>query len=562
MDYNMIGTAWSLLPPIVAIALALKTKEVYSSLFIGIILGAVQYCISMGTGFDGFLVHLTNHTVGEGDDAKAYGLIHCLSDPWNVGILVFLVVLGSIVSLMNKAGGSAAFGRWASKHVKSKIGVQVATILLGILIFIDDYFNCLTVGSVMRPIAVRNGVTKEKLAYLIDSTAAPVCIISPISSWAAAVSGFVSGGENGLALFCKAIPYNFYAFFTILFMFGIVILGFDFKAMSKYDARLKEWYERTNGGKLDEVSDTKLQIVEHGVGAKQEESSQSKGSVSDLVIPIIMLIIFCMAGMVYSGGFFDTSNANYMNFVDSFAGSNASIGLVIGSLAALILTILMFTVRKTLPFDEAMSSLIKGFEAMVPAILILTLAWTLTRAHASGKLKRGDFEDDMDMPSPKGTKADYYNSGYDRGHLCPAGDNKWNQKAMDECFLMTNMCPQTHALNAGIWNSIEQQCRTWAKKYGKVYIVCGPICLNKQHRKLGKNKVVVPDAFFKVILRTGKNPQAIGFICRNQGATGLQKKDFVNSVDEVERITGYDFFSKLPDNIEKKIEAKADIKQW
>ena len=377
MDYNMIGTAWSLLPPIVAIALALKTKEVYSSLFIGIILGAVQYCISMGTGFDGFLVHLTNHTVGEGDDAKSYGLIHCLSDPWNVGILVFLVVLGSIVSLMNKAGGSAAFGRWASKHVKSKIGVQVATILLGILIFIDDYFNCLTVGSVMRPIAVRNGVTKEKLAYLIDSTAAPVCIISPISSWAAAVSGFVSGGENGLALFCKAIPYNFYAFFTILFMFGIVILGFDFKAMSKYDARLKEWYERTNGGKLDEVSDTKLQIVEHGVGAKQEESSKSKGSVSDLVIPIIMLIIFCMAGMVYSGGFFDANNANYMNFVDSFAGSNASIGLVIGSLAALILTILMFTVRKTLPFDEAMSSLIKGFEAMVPAILILTLAWTL-----------------------------------------------------------------------------------------------------------------------------------------------------------------------------------------
>ena len=374
----MIGTAWSLLPPIVAIALALKTKEVYSSLFIGIILGAVQYCISMGTGFDGFLVHLTNHTVGEGDDAKAYGLIHCLSDPWNVGILVFLVVLGSIVSLMNKAGGSAAFGRWASKHVHSKVGVQIATILLGILIFIDDYFNCLTVGSVMRPIAVRNGVTKEKLAYLIDSTAAPVCIISPISSWAAAVSGFVSGGENGLALFCKAIPFNFYAFFTILFMFGIVILGFDFKAMSKYDARLKEWYERTNGGKLDEVSDTKLQIVEHGVGAKQEEDSKNKGTVSDLVIPIIMLIIFCMAGMVYSGGFFDADNANYLNFVDSFAASNASVGLVIGSLAALILTIMMFTIRKTLPFDEAMSSLIKGFEAMVPAILILTLAWTLS----------------------------------------------------------------------------------------------------------------------------------------------------------------------------------------
>ena len=378
MDYNMIGTAWSLLPPIVAIALALKTKEVYSSLFIGIVLGAAQYCISMGTGFEGFLVHLTNHTVSEGDDAKAYGMIHCLSDPWNVGILVFLVVLGSIVSLMNKAGGSAAFGRWASKHVKTKMGVQIATILLGILIFIDDYFNCLTVGSVMRPIAVRNGVTKEKLAYLIDSTAAPVCIISPISSWAAAVSGFVSGGENGLALFCKAIPFNFYAFFTIIFMFGIVLLGFDFKAMSKYDARLKEWYERTQGGKLDEVSDTKLHVVEHGVGAqKGEDSQKSKGSVSDLVIPIVMLIIFCMAGMVYSGGFFDAANENYLDFVEAFAASNASVGLVIGSLASFILTVILFVSKKTLPFNDAMSSLIKGFEAMVPAILILTLAWTL-----------------------------------------------------------------------------------------------------------------------------------------------------------------------------------------
>ena len=377
MDYNFIGTFWSLLPPIVAIALALKTKEVYSSLFIGIILGAVLYCISMGTGLDGFLIHLTNHTVGEGDDAKAYGMIHCLSDPWNVGILIFLVLLGSIVSLMNKAGGSAAFGRWASQHVKSKMGVQIATILLGILIFIDDYFNCLTVGSVMRPIAVRNGVTKEKLAYLIDSTAAPVCIISPISSWAAAVSGFVSGGENGLALFCKAIPFNFYAFFTILFMFGIVLLGFDFKAMSKYDARLKEWYERTNGGKLDEVSDTKLQVVEHGVGAQKGDTTQAKGSVADLIIPIMMLIVFCMLGMIYSGGFFEASGKNHLDFINSFAESNASIGLVIGSLAAFILTVILFVARKTLPFNDAMSSLIKGFEAMVPAILILTLAWTL-----------------------------------------------------------------------------------------------------------------------------------------------------------------------------------------
>ena len=376
MEFNCIGTFWSLLPPVVAIALALKTKEVYSSLFIGIVLGAVLYCLSMGTGFDGFIAHLMNDTVGTGADAKEYGLIHCLSDPWNVGILVFLVVLGSIVSLMNKAGGSAAFGRWASKHIRTKKGAQTATIILGILIFIDDYFNCLTVGSVMRPITMRHGVTKEKLAYLIDSTAAPVCIISPISSWAAAVSGFVSGGENGLALFCKAIPFNFYAFFTIIFMFLIVATGFDFNAMSKYDARLKEWYER-NSAHLDEVSGTKLHIVEHGVGAQQGKKAAAQGSVADLVVPIMLLIVLCTVGMIYSGGFFDTANAHYMHFIDAFAASDASVGLVIGSLATLVATIAMFTARRTLKFDDAMSCLIKGFEAMVPAILILTLAWTL-----------------------------------------------------------------------------------------------------------------------------------------------------------------------------------------
>ena len=378
MDFNFIGTIWSLLPPVVAIALALKTKEVYSSLFIGIVLGAILYSMSMGTGLEGFLTHLFNDTVGTGTDAKQYGLISCLSDPWNVGIIVFLVVLGSIVSLMNKAGGSAAFGRWASKHIKTKTGAQIATIILGLLIFIDDYFNCLTVGSVMRPITVRHGVTKEKLAYLIDSTAAPVCIISPISSWAAAVSGFVSGGENGLALFCQAIPFNFYALFTIIFIFMIVLSGFDFKAMSKYDVRLQEWYERT-GGQVDEVIDTKLQVVEHGVGAKQgsKKHASTNGSVADLVVPILMLIVFCMAGMVYSGGYFDATSTCYHNFVDAFAASNASVGLVIGSLAALILTIAMFVARCTLKFDNAMSCIIKGFEAMVPAILILTLAWTL-----------------------------------------------------------------------------------------------------------------------------------------------------------------------------------------
>ncbi len=377
MDYNIIGTYWSLLPPVVAIALALKTKEVYSSLFIGIVLGAVLYSFSMQTGLEGFISHLLNDTVGQGSQTQHYGLIHCLSDPWNVGILVFLVVLGAIVSLMNKAGGSAAFGQWASKHVKTKRGAQVATILLGILIFIDDYFNCLTVGSVMRPITQRHGVTKEKLAYLIDSTAAPVCVISPISSWAAAVSGFVTSGENGLALFCKAIPFNFYALFTILFMFAVVLINFDFKSMSKYDARWREWYERTHGGQIDEVSDTKLQLAEHGVGARQIGSKRNRGKVSDLVIPILLLIVLCTLGMIYSGGYFDQSAGAYHDFTAAFAASNASVGLVMGSLAALILSVALYTVRKTLPFDEAMSSLIKGFEAMVPAILILTLAWTL-----------------------------------------------------------------------------------------------------------------------------------------------------------------------------------------
>lgn len=375
MEYNMIGTIWSLLPPVVAITLALKTKEVYSSLFTGIVLGAILYCISVGSGFEGFLTHLFNNTVGEGADAKSYGLIHCLSNPWNVGILVFLVMLGSIVSLMNKAGGSAAFGRWAVTHVKTKVGAEIATILLGILIFIDDYFNCLTVGSVMRPIAVQHKITKEKLAYLIDSTAAPVCIISPISSWAAAVSGFVSEGENGLTLFCKAIPFNFYAFFTLVFMFGVVLLGFNFQAMSKYDAKLEKWYKK-NGIEPGKVTTSKLEVIEHGLG-EPDDSAKDKGSVADLIIPILTLIAFCIVSMIYSGGFFDGASANHLDFVNAFAGSDASVGLAIGAMAALIVTIVLYVIRKTLSFDDAMSCIIKGFEAMVPAILILTLAWTL-----------------------------------------------------------------------------------------------------------------------------------------------------------------------------------------
>lgn len=397
---NFIGTSWSLAPSILAIALALITKEVYSSLFFGVILGAALYTISMDSGFDGFITHLLNETVGEGPDAQAYGMIHCLSDSWNVGILLFLVILGTMVALMNKAGGSAAFGLWAMKRIRSKMSAQIATVLLGILLFIDDYFNCLTVGSVMQPITVRYGVTREKLAYLIDSTAAPVCIIAPISSWAAAVAGFVSEDENGLALFCSAIPFNFYAFFSIIFMLGVIILGFDFKSMSKYDAKLEEWYASMGG--MEKVRDAKMQVIEHGVDAHFDESEgddedeatvpngspsgaskpskrthKHRGRVSDLVVPIAMLIVLCVLGMIYSGGYFLRSSHHYMHFIDAFGASDASVGLVIGSLAALLLSIGWYCVRRVLTFDDAMSCLIKGFEAMVPAIIILTLAWTL-----------------------------------------------------------------------------------------------------------------------------------------------------------------------------------------
>lgn len=371
----MIGTYWSLVPSIVAICLALLTKEVYSSLFIGVVIGALFYTISTDGGIDGFISQLLDNTVGEGDDAHSYGLIHCLSDSWNVGILVFLVILGTIVALMNKSGGSRAFGEWATKHVKTRIGAQISTVVFGILIFIDDYFNCLTVGSVMKPITDRHHISKEKLAYLIDSTAAPVCIIAPISSWAAAVSGFVSNGENGIALFCQAIPFNFYAFLTIFFMIAVIVLKFDYKAMSKYDLK----FEHLNKGgdeKLGEVRDAKMEVVELGVGATPKPPL-AHGKVSDLVVPIVLLIVFCVLGMIYSGGFFDETNINHMNFVDAFAGSDASKGLVIGSLTALILSIAWLTIRKVVSFEDAMSSIIKGFEAMTPAILILTLAWTL-----------------------------------------------------------------------------------------------------------------------------------------------------------------------------------------
>ncbi len=341
----MTGTFWSLVPAIIAIALALITKEVYSSLFAGVLIGGLFYAIDASAGFGGFLTHVFQD-----------GLVGQVSDSYNVGILVFLVILGMMVALMNNAGGSAAFGDWTKKHIKTKVGAQVATICLGILIFIDDYFNCLTVGSVMKPVTDKYGVSKEKLAYLIDATAAPICIIAPISSWAAAVSGFVSQGENGIALFCKAIPFNFYALFTIIMMFSMVFMRFEYGKMAKYENPFGVMKEKA---------------------AKLSGEDALKGKVIDLILPVTVLIVLCVLGMIYSGGIFSQDSDSYGNFVNAFANSDASIGLVLGSFGALIFTIIYYLFRRVLSFKNAMGCITDGFKAMVPPILILSLAWTL-----------------------------------------------------------------------------------------------------------------------------------------------------------------------------------------
>ena len=341
-------SVWALLPPLVAIILALITKEVYSSLMIGIIAGGLLYA-----GFNPVVA--MEHIFKD-------GMIGQLSDPWNVGILIFLVVLGSIVMLMNRAGGSAAFGRWASTHVKTRMGAQLATFALGVLIFIDDYFNCLTVGSVMRPVTDKNRVSREKLAYLIDATAAPVCIIAPISSWAAAVTGFVDGA-NGLTLFIRAIPYNLYAFLTIGMMLMLILSGQDFGPMKKAEKNLPK----------ENMPDKSL--MESGMTGAEEQPAppvSEKGKVIHLVLPIITLILCCVIGMIYTGGFFEGES-----FVDAFANSDASVGLVYGSMAALFITIIFYLCTGVLSFKECMNAIPEGFKSMVPAILILTLAWTL-----------------------------------------------------------------------------------------------------------------------------------------------------------------------------------------
>ena len=339
------ATFWSLVPPIVAIALALITKEVYSSLFVGILIGGLLYA---GGNPEGTVLHVFSN-----------GIVSVLSDSYNVGILIFLVILGSIVAMMNKAGGSAAFGRWASSKIKTPAGAQLATIALGVLIFIDDYFNCLTVGSVMRPVTDKQNVSRAKLAYLIDATAAPVCIIAPISSWAAAVAGFVEG-EDGFSLFIRAIPYNYYALLTIVMMVGMVLMHEEYGPMALHEANARKGDLFTTGN--------------HPYEAMDEEAAAAgdNGHVMDLVIPIFSLIICCVIGMIYTGGFFEGND-----FVTAFSQSDASVGLALGGFFGLVITVVLYLIRRVMKFRDLMACLPEGFKAMVPAILILTFAWSL-----------------------------------------------------------------------------------------------------------------------------------------------------------------------------------------
>lgn len=350
MEYvpNMYATFWALVPPLVAIILALVTKEVYSSLFIGIVIGGLFYgnIFQQGFSFEKSVLHIFED-----------GLVGVLSDPYNVGILIFLVVLGIMVSMMNKAGGSAAFGQWAGRHIKTRIGAQLSAVLLGMLIFIDDYFNCLTVGSVMRPVTDKHQVSRAKLAYIIDATAAPICIIAPISSWAAAVTGFVEG-EDGFAVFMNAIPYNYYALLTIIAMLTMVLFKIDFGAMAVHEA---------NAVKGDLYT-----TPERPYANSAPDTVKGRGTVVDLLFPIITLIICCIIGMIYTGGFFSGTG-----FIEAFSGSDASIGLMLGSFFALVITIIFYALRRVLTFTESCGCLPEGFKAMVPAILILTFAWTL-----------------------------------------------------------------------------------------------------------------------------------------------------------------------------------------
>lgn len=339
------GTLWSLFPPVIAIGLALITKEVYSSLFVGILSGGIIYAAASGTGFEGTFKAVVQD-----------GLITNLSNAYNVGILVFLVVLGIIVVLMNKAGGSRAYGEWAAAHIKGRRGAALSTFFLGVLIFVDDYFNCLTVGSVMRPITDKHNISRSKLAYLIDSTAAPICIIAPISSWAAAVSGTVEG-VNGISLFINTIPYNLYAFLTILMVIFISASDTDYGPMKIHEDNAK------NGD---------IFTTQNNTYEQDAQPVTERGRVIDLILPVAVLIVFCVVGMIYTGGFFSGTD-----FVTAFANCDAAYGLSLGSISALIVIIAYYMFRRVLKFNECMDSIAAGFKQMVPAILILTFAWTL-----------------------------------------------------------------------------------------------------------------------------------------------------------------------------------------
>ena len=348
---KFFGTFWSLVPPLIAIVLALITKEVYSSLFIGILAGA--------------LLHSNFNIVGTVDSLVNEGLIASVSG--TAGIFVFLVILGIMVALINKTGGSAAFGKWASTHIKSKIGASLATFVLGVLIFIDDYFNCLTVGSVMRPVTDANKISRAKLAYLIDATAAPICMIAPISSWAAAVSEYTSGvvvnGEeiSSLALFIKAIPYNFYSLLTLIFIIAITLMKFDYDPMKKHELNALNGDLFTNGGEV--------------LAVEEAEKGNKKGKVIDLILPIAFLIVISIFALIYVGGFF---GGDYdKDFVGSFGNTDATVGLPLGGIVTLVLTVIYLICRRLISFKEAMACIPKGFFAMVPAILILTMATAL-----------------------------------------------------------------------------------------------------------------------------------------------------------------------------------------
>ena len=344
------STFFSLLPPVIAIVLALNTKEVYTSLLVGIASGALLYA-------NGNL-ELALNTLFFNEDG---GMITKLSDSGNVGILAFLVMLGILVALMNKAGGSAAFGRWASTHIHSRAGAQFATLLLGVMIFVDDYFNCLTVGSVMRPVTDRQKVSRAKLAYLIDSTAAPICIIAPVSSWAAAVTSSVPAGSgiNGFTMFLRTIPYNYYAILTVVMSLFLIFTGAEFGPM-----KLNE--DNAKNGDLFTTADRPY-------GDDVDDGNDTNGHVIDLIAPVLVLIAACIFGMVYTGGFFEG-----VDFITAFADCNASAGLVLGSSIALLFTFVFYRVRSVMTFQDFAACIPEGFKAMVSPMLILSLAWTLS----------------------------------------------------------------------------------------------------------------------------------------------------------------------------------------